>query len=68
GPDVHRRVVSEHVVCHQPRNHVVKMFQLRKTAAQNDDIYYLDPEVWYLSGGGVISMNKMLDEIEASLE
>src|SRR5690606_4588146 len=48
---------------------VIENDLVQKTkAAQNDDIYYLDPEVWYLSGGGVISMNKMLDEIEASLE
>lgn len=48
---------------------VVENELIQKTKAmQNDDIYYLDPEVWYLSGGGLISMNKMIDEIEESLE
>lgn len=38
------------------------------TAFKNDDIYYLDPDVWYLSGGGLISVQKMVDEIAASLD
>lgn len=37
-------------------------------AYENDDIYYLDPEYWYLSGGGLISVNKMIEEITASIE
>ena len=37
-------------------------------AMQNDDIYYLDPEYWYLSGGGLISVDEMVDEIADSLE
>jgi len=36
-------------------------------AMQNDDIYYLDPDYWYLSGGGLISVSEMIDEIDASL-
>lgn len=36
-------------------------------AMQNDDIYYLDPDFWYLSGGGLISVSEMIDEIDASL-
>lgn len=35
---------------------------------QNDDIYYLSPDVWYLSGGGIISVQKMVEEIENSIE
>lgn len=37
-------------------------------AMQNDDIYYLDPEYWYLSGGGLISVEEMVNEIAESLE
>jgi len=37
-------------------------------AMQNDDIIYLDPDYWYLSGGGLISVDEMVDEIETSLE
>ncbi len=33
-------------------------------AAKNERIYYLNPEIWYLSGSGVESVNVMLDEIE----
>jgi len=40
----------------------------KTTAMKNDDIYYLDPEVWYLAGGGVISIQTMIDEIAQSLE
>lgn len=37
-------------------------------AYQNDDIYYLDPEYWYLSGGGLVSVSEMVQEITKSLE
>ncbi|GIO24547.1 siderophore ABC transporter substrate-binding protein [Oceanobacillus sp. J11TS1] len=37
-------------------------------AYKNDQIYYLNPDVWYLSGGGLTSVQKMIDEIDASLE
>src|SRR5699024_4352643 len=36
-------------------------------AMQNDDIYYLDPDYWYLSGGGLQSVSEMIDEVNASL-
>ncbi|WP_163971785.1 siderophore ABC transporter substrate-binding protein [Oceanobacillus halotolerans] len=36
-------------------------------AYQNDDIVYLNPDYWYLSGGGLISVGEMIKEIEASL-
>lgn len=38
------------------------------TAYENDDIYYLDPEYWYQSGGGLVSMEKMIEEISESLD
>lgn len=37
-------------------------------AMQNDDIYYLNPDVWYLSGGGIISVQEMIQEIKNSLQ
>ncbi|HLS06975.1 MAG TPA: siderophore ABC transporter substrate-binding protein [Bacillota bacterium] len=37
------------------------------SAYQNDQIVYLDPNYWYLSGGGLVSVQKMVDEIKASL-
>lgn len=35
-------------------------------AAKNGAIILLDPQVWYLSGGGIISLNKMISEVEAA--
>lgn len=37
-------------------------------AYQNGNIVYLNPEVWYLSGGGLISMREMIAEVAAALE
>lgn len=34
-------------------------------AAKNGAIILLDPQVWYLSGG-IISLNKMISEVEAA--
>ena len=32
-------------------------------AAKNSKIYYLSPEMWYLVGGGITSLNIMIDEV-----
>lgn len=41
---------------------------VKKTNAyKNDSIHYLDAEYWYLSGGGLQSVKKMISEIEGSL-
>lgn len=40
----------------------------KTTAYKNDDIYYLHADNWYLSGGGLISVENMITEIEDSLE
>ena len=40
----------------------------RTKAMKNDDIYYLDPDFWYLSGGGLVSVEEMVNEIAESLE
>ena len=34
---------------------------------KNDDITYLNPEFWYLSGGGLVSVKEMIAEIDESL-
>ncbi|WP_371871940.1 siderophore ABC transporter substrate-binding protein [Vagococcus lutrae] len=34
------------------------------TAAQKERLVRLDPEVWYLSGGGIESLNRMMDDLE----
>lgn len=36
-------------------------------AYKNDKIIFLDPELWYLSGGGLTSIKMMLDEIEKAI-
>lgn len=42
---------------------------IRQTKAyKNKRIIYLNPETWYLSGGGITSINAMLDEILQALE
>ncbi|SES67192.1 iron complex transport system substrate-binding protein [Salinibacillus kushneri] len=42
---------------------------VKKTRAyQNDKITYLDPNYWYLSGGGLMSVSEMISEIKSSLE
>lgn len=33
-------------------------------ASKNNKIIYLNPETWYLAGGGVASVNAMIDEID----
>lgn len=47
---------------------IVENKLMEKTKAyQNDNIIYLDSEYWYLSGGGLESVTKMIDEIDESL-
>lgn len=44
-----------------------RLVQLTK-AYENDKIVYLEPEVWYLSGGGLVSVSRMLDQVSAALD
>jgi len=37
-------------------------------AYKNDDIVYLNADYWYLSGGGLISVEEMMNEVDESLE
>ncbi|MEH7113110.1 siderophore ABC transporter substrate-binding protein [Neobacillus niacini] len=39
----------------------------KTTAFKENKIIYLDPDAWYLSGGGLQSVKMMTEEIEASL-
>lgn len=42
---------------------------IHKTKAyQNDNIVYLSPDYWYLSGGGLISTAEMVKEVEEGLQ
>lgn len=48
---------------------VVENDLVKKTKAyQSDSIIYLDPNYWYLSGGGLVSVAEMIKEIEAALK
>jgi len=41
---------------------------VKKTTAYKDGkIIYLNPDYWYLSGGGLASVSEMVKEIEASV-
>lgn len=47
---------------------VVENKLMEKTKAyKEDNIIYLDPEYWYLSGGGLQSVSKMVEEVNESL-
>ncbi|MCM3759921.1 siderophore ABC transporter substrate-binding protein [Alkalihalobacillus oceani] len=37
-------------------------------AAQNDNIIFLNPSVWYMSGGGLISVAEMVKEIHEGIQ
>ncbi|QQE74748.1 siderophore ABC transporter substrate-binding protein [Brevibacillus composti] len=48
---------------------VVENELVSKTKAYKDGhIVYLNPDFWYLSGGGLISVEEMVKEVEASLK
>ncbi|WP_188456065.1 siderophore ABC transporter substrate-binding protein [Virgibacillus oceani] len=48
---------------------VVENDLVKKTAAyKNDNIVYLDPNYWYLSGGGLVSVQEMVNEISNSIK
>lgn len=40
---------------------------MKTNAFKNGKIFYLDPDYWYLSGGGLLSMKEMIKEIEAAM-
>nr|WP_256241790.1 hypothetical protein [Bacillus sp. V3B] len=38
------------------------------TAVKEDHVVYLDPDYWYLSGGGLVSVAEMVKSVEEALE
>lgn len=44
-----------------------RLVQLTR-AYENDKIIYLDPEVWYLSGGGLASVARMVEQVASALD
>lgn len=45
------------------KNEIENVLVKQTNAYKNKDIYYLDPNIWYLSGGGIFSMKHMIDDI-----
>ncbi|MFZ4355315.1 iron ABC transporter substrate-binding protein, partial [Enterococcus gallinarum] len=42
---------------------------IQKTdAGKNDKVIMLQPDVWYLSGGGLESMHLMIEDVKKGLE
>src|SRR5699024_3704546 len=47
---------------------VVENKLMEKTKAyKEDNIIYLDPEYWYLSGGGLQSVSMMVEDVDSTL-
>ncbi|MFC5465076.1 siderophore ABC transporter substrate-binding protein [Lederbergia graminis] len=40
----------------------------KTNAYKNDNIIYLDPDFWYLSGGGLKSVSAMVEEVQSALD
>lgn len=57
-------VADEPAAKQMMENEVVK----QTAAYEKNQIVYLDPNYWYLSGGGLQSVQAMIDEIETSME
>ncbi|WP_174734589.1 siderophore ABC transporter substrate-binding protein [Mesobacillus harenae] len=48
---------------------IVENELVKKTNAyNNENIVYLDPNYWYLSGGGLVSVSEMINEIEEAIK
>ncbi len=58
------QVVGKEVI---DKNEIENVLVKQTDAAINNKIIYLNPEVWYLAGGGIASVNMMIDEIEQGL-
>lgn len=43
---------------------VENMLIKQTNASKHGRIVYLNPEMWYLAGGGIVSMNAMIDEVD----
>jgi iron complex transport system substrate-binding protein len=49
------------------REQVENQLIQQTAASKNGKIIYLNPEYWYLAGGGITSVNVMIDEVEQAL-
>ena len=58
---VDRSMVVENVVLDKAE--VENKLVQQTNAAKNSKIYYLSPDMWYLVGGGITSLNIMIDEV-----
>lgn len=58
---VDRSLVVEKVVLDKAE--VENKLIQQTNAAKNSKIFYLSPEMWYLVGGGITSLNIMIDEV-----
>lgn len=52
-----------------PAKEVIENALVKNTNAyKNDKIIYLDPNYWYLSGGGLISVTEMIEQVKSGLQ
>ena len=58
---VDRSMVVENVVLDKAE--VENKLVQQTNAAKNSKIFYLSPDMWYLVGGGITSLNIMIDEV-----
>lgn len=49
-------------------NEVENLLVKQTNAFKNDKIFYLDPDLWFISGGGLISVDLMVDDIVQRFE
>lgn len=70
NPDIIYVIDRSVAIGRSERNpHVLDNPLVNKTkAAKNGRIILLDPQVWYLSGGGIFSLNKMISEVESAFD
>lgn len=62
-------VVSEGAEAVDPASKLVENELVKKTNAYKDGkIIYLDPSYWYLSGGGLLSVPAMLNEVQEGIK
>lgn len=58
--DRNAAVVGQKATKEEVENKLVQ----QTNAFKNGKIFYLEPNVWFISGGGITSMNMMLDDIQ----
>lgn len=70
NPDVLFIVDRSSVVGNIPTdsNSIENELVMQTKAGKNGKIFYLNPEAWYLAGGGIASVNIMLEEVAQALK